>query len=163
MIPLTTLYDYYIDRPKLTDQKNPFEYIVPPPSERGRNKNVWKISFKEVFSVLLPVITVQKKITAIKITQSEAFEFQLIIVLNFFKLFLIPYCDCSLRRSGRAPFYHFLGNLLLSMYNTCQANLFYCSNTFFKIYLVESFQPSLFFSSSKDKIGHRESSPVTKS
>ena len=31
MIPLTTLYDGYIDRPKLTEQKNPFEYLVPPP------------------------------------------------------------------------------------------------------------------------------------
>ena len=31
MIPLTFLYDEYIDRPKLTEQKNPFEYIVPPP------------------------------------------------------------------------------------------------------------------------------------
>ena len=30
MIPLTILYDDYIDRPKLTEQKNPFEYIVPP-------------------------------------------------------------------------------------------------------------------------------------
>ena len=31
MIPLTFLYDKYIDRPKLPEQKNPFEYIVPPP------------------------------------------------------------------------------------------------------------------------------------
>ena len=31
MIPLTFLYDEYIDRPKLSEQKNPFEYIVPPP------------------------------------------------------------------------------------------------------------------------------------
>ena len=31
MIPVSTLYDEYIDRPKLTEQKNPFEYIVPPP------------------------------------------------------------------------------------------------------------------------------------
>ena len=31
MIPLTFLCDEYIDRPKLTEQKNPFEYIVPPP------------------------------------------------------------------------------------------------------------------------------------
>ena len=32
MIPLTILYDEYIDRPKLTEQKkNPVEYIVPPP------------------------------------------------------------------------------------------------------------------------------------
>ena len=32
MIPLTTLLDDYIDQPKLTEQKNPFEYIVPPPT-----------------------------------------------------------------------------------------------------------------------------------
>ena len=31
MIPVSTLFDEYIDRPKLTEQKNPFEYIVPPP------------------------------------------------------------------------------------------------------------------------------------
>ena len=31
MTPLTILYDEYIDRPKLTEQKkNPVEYIVPP-------------------------------------------------------------------------------------------------------------------------------------
>ena len=30
MIPLTNLYGYYIDRPKLTEQKNPFEDTVPP-------------------------------------------------------------------------------------------------------------------------------------
>ena len=30
MTPLTTLYDEYIDGPKLTKQKRPFEYIVPP-------------------------------------------------------------------------------------------------------------------------------------
>ena len=32
MISVSTLYDEYIDRPKLSEQKNPFEYIVPPPS-----------------------------------------------------------------------------------------------------------------------------------
>ena len=31
MIPLTFLYDEYIDRPKLSEQKKPFEYIVLPP------------------------------------------------------------------------------------------------------------------------------------
>ena len=31
MIRLTTLYDDYIDRPKLSEQKNLFEYILPPP------------------------------------------------------------------------------------------------------------------------------------
>ena len=35
MIPLTFLYDEYIDRPKLPEQKNPFEYIVPPPPTCG--------------------------------------------------------------------------------------------------------------------------------
>ena len=32
MILLIFLYDEYIDRPKLSEQKNPFEYIVPPPT-----------------------------------------------------------------------------------------------------------------------------------
>ena len=35
MIPVSTLYDEYIDRPKLTEQKNPFEYIVLPPPQEG--------------------------------------------------------------------------------------------------------------------------------
>ena len=30
MLSLTTLYDEYIDRPKLSEQKNDFENIVPP-------------------------------------------------------------------------------------------------------------------------------------
>ena len=43
MIPVSTLYDEYIDRPKLSEQKNPFEYIVPPPPpplKRGRKNNL---------------------------------------------------------------------------------------------------------------------------
>ena len=32
MIPLTFLCDEYTDRPKLSEQKKPFEYIVPPPT-----------------------------------------------------------------------------------------------------------------------------------
>ena len=35
MIPVSTLYDEYIDWPKLTEQKKPVEYIVPPPPSRG--------------------------------------------------------------------------------------------------------------------------------
>ena len=31
MIPRTILFIDYIDRPKLTEQKKPFGYIVPPP------------------------------------------------------------------------------------------------------------------------------------
>ena len=41
MIPVSTLYDEYIDRPKLSEQKNPFEYIVPP-SSRGVGTNIAK-------------------------------------------------------------------------------------------------------------------------
>ena len=37
MIPLTTLYDNYIERPKLTEQDTQFEYIVPPLTIVGRN------------------------------------------------------------------------------------------------------------------------------
>ena len=38
MIPLTTLYDEYIDRSKLTEQKKTqFVYSSPPPLKRGRN------------------------------------------------------------------------------------------------------------------------------
>ena len=33
MIPVSTLYDEYIDRPKLSEQKNQIEYIIPPPQE----------------------------------------------------------------------------------------------------------------------------------
>ena len=40
MLPLTTLYDEYVDRPNLSEQKNPFEYIIPPPS-RGVGKTIW--------------------------------------------------------------------------------------------------------------------------
>ena len=32
MTPVSTLYHLYIDWRKLSEQKNPFEYIVPPPS-----------------------------------------------------------------------------------------------------------------------------------
>ena len=39
MIPLTTLYDEYIDRPKLTEQKNSFEFIVPTHLKRGRHND----------------------------------------------------------------------------------------------------------------------------
>ena len=35
MIPVSTLYDEYIDRPKLSEQKNPFQYVVPPTSGVG--------------------------------------------------------------------------------------------------------------------------------
>ena len=41
MIPLTALYDDFIHRPKLTEQKKTFEFIVPPPTKVGRyNKEI---------------------------------------------------------------------------------------------------------------------------
>ena len=47
MIPVLTLYDEYIDRPKLTEQKNPFEYIVPP--QEGSEQLVQICSKLEIF------------------------------------------------------------------------------------------------------------------
>ena len=38
MIPVSALYDEYIDRPKLTEQKKTHEYIVPPPSREVGTK-----------------------------------------------------------------------------------------------------------------------------
>ena len=35
MIPITNLYDYYIDRRKLSEQKKSVERIVPPTTKRG--------------------------------------------------------------------------------------------------------------------------------
>ena len=38
MVPLPALYDEHIDGSKLTEQKKPFEYIVPTHTKVGRNK-----------------------------------------------------------------------------------------------------------------------------
>ena len=60
MIPLTFLCDECIDRPKLSEQKNPFEYIVPPPTSevgtisRGRWKfleSVRTMEFKVIWKI----------------------------------------------------------------------------------------------------------------
>ena len=47
MIPLTTLYDEYIDRSKFTEQKNPFECIVPP-FQKGAQKLGEKSPFSDI-------------------------------------------------------------------------------------------------------------------
>ena len=39
MIPVSTLYDEYIDRPKSFEHKKPLDYIVPPPS-RGAGTTI---------------------------------------------------------------------------------------------------------------------------
>ena len=52
MIRLTFLDDEYIDRPKMTEQKKPFESIVPSHHKWSRNKNAldkYKITAKKVF------------------------------------------------------------------------------------------------------------------
>ena len=50
MIPLTFLYDEYIDRPKFTEQKkkNPFEYIVPSPTSGVGTTRLSKLGVKFV-------------------------------------------------------------------------------------------------------------------
>ena len=44
MIPLTVLYDEYIDRPKLFEEKNAFEYIVPPTAS-GVGTKIWQTNW----------------------------------------------------------------------------------------------------------------------
>ena len=46
MIPRTFLYDEYIGRPKFTEQKNPFEYIVPPPTSGVGTKINYNFKFQ---------------------------------------------------------------------------------------------------------------------
>ena len=47
MIPVSTLYDEYIERRKFTEEKkNPVEYIVPPPS-RGSEQQVKTLTQKK--------------------------------------------------------------------------------------------------------------------
>ena len=61
MIPLTTLNDEYIDRPKLSEQKKPFEYIVPPsPLKVG----VGTIYFR--FDVSIPFATLKTNILMVE-------------------------------------------------------------------------------------------------
>ena len=48
MIPVSTLYDEYMDRRKLTEQKKPFEYIVPPPQEGSEQKKTLICSYSIV-------------------------------------------------------------------------------------------------------------------
>ena len=44
MIPVSTLYDEYIERRKFTEQKkNPVEYIVPPPSRGSEQQELEQI------------------------------------------------------------------------------------------------------------------------
>ena len=45
MIPVLTLYDEYTDRPKLSEQKNPFYYIVPKEGSEQLQQNSIGINF----------------------------------------------------------------------------------------------------------------------
>ena len=59
MIPLTTLYNEYIDRPKFSEQKNPFEYIVPPsPQKRG-----WQQKREKTKKQLKTILIFKRRIT----------------------------------------------------------------------------------------------------
>ena len=66
MIPVSTLYDEYIERRKFTEQKNPFEYIVPPPS-RGSEQLIFKNLRKnfrksklQIVAANLPLFTIYR-------------------------------------------------------------------------------------------------------
>ena len=51
MIPLSPLYDEYIDRSKLSEQKNPFEYILPSPSKGVETMKTWVLAFKKTTNI----------------------------------------------------------------------------------------------------------------
>ena len=57
MIPITFFYDEYIDRPKLTEQKNPFEHIAPYPTSGVGTINVIadQHSVKEEIKVIIGI------------------------------------------------------------------------------------------------------------
>ena len=54
LIPLIFLYDEYIDRPKLSEQKNPFVYIVPPPTSGVGKNRVWVSLIERKFHISSP-------------------------------------------------------------------------------------------------------------
>ena len=63
MIPVTTLYDDCIDRPKWSEQKKSVEYIVPPPSGGvGTNKKneMLKAHFLSFFESLFIIILTRR-------------------------------------------------------------------------------------------------------
>ena len=61
MIPVSTLYDENIERRKFTEQKKPFEYIVPPPLKRvGTIKECMGIYNSRVKLKIIHILTSQK-------------------------------------------------------------------------------------------------------
>ena len=77
MKSLTTLYDGYIDRPKLSEQKKPFEYIVPLPLK-------WVGTIMELIEFMNWIIPSEKK----------TFKFSKIVIKNVdeFLLSLSYFC-----------------------------------------------------------------------
>ena len=73
MIPVSFLYDEYIDRPKLTEQKkkNPVEYIVPPPPSRGVGTIMLETKLK-----LFPNLNSGRQGTLTKSERQKAFYYQ---------------------------------------------------------------------------------------
>ena len=45
MVPLTYLYDEYVDRPKLSEQKKPICVYSSSPNKSGRNKNFLNVTY----------------------------------------------------------------------------------------------------------------------
>ena len=66
MIPVSTMGDEYIDRPKLTEQKKPFEYIVPTPQEGSEQKHI------EFSEMLVMMLTVRGSVRTLLFIHNEA-------------------------------------------------------------------------------------------
>ena len=66
MIPLTFLYEEYIDGPKLSEQKNPFEYLVPSPTS-----GVGTMMLKQV---IMENLHYQKKTTIVDAKNREQYK-----------------------------------------------------------------------------------------
>ena len=93
MIPVSTLYDEYIDRPKLSKQKKPFEFTVPP-QEGSEQKD-----YVRYFSCQNAKFLTSQRISFVKTNRSYCAYF------TFYKLHLVFNSVCE--------------KLLFSVFLTC--------------------------------------------
>ena len=84
MIPLTYLYDEYIDRPKFTEQKkkNPFEYIVPSPTSGVGTINHLASDYVLGMSVFFVVMQLHSVAVYVYVVRRELFEYGKSVHLN---------------------------------------------------------------------------------
>ena len=60
MVPPAALCDEYFSRSKLTEQKSPFEYIVPLHPQEGSNNNIFNAFFLYFFSPCKYLLTFRR-------------------------------------------------------------------------------------------------------